>query len=222
MSSGPQWDGQTCDESSLAAATRPVPTGLTKTDLDDGAQAQTPFHGSSRPWAFPALSNPPTSGRPSGSAVRNRAELESGLQQAAALKRLVVEKGVSARELECAVLGKAALHASVVGEVRFDADWYDYATKYSDGTSTTLIPAPLPDDVSTSIREQALKACAAVGVDGMARVDFFLEPDTMQVWINEINTLPGFTDQSMYPMLWKASGLTLEQLVHELVQTAGE
>ena len=198
--------------------------GLTKADLDDGAQKQALLSEIEETLGFPCFVKPANLGSSVGiSKARNRAELVLGLQQAAALdQRLVVEKGVSARELECAVLGKAALRASVVGEVRFDADWYDYATKYSDGTSTTLIPAPLPDDVSTSIREQALKACAAVGVDGMARVDFFLEPDTMQVWINEINTLPGFTDQSMYPMLWKASGLTLEQLVHELVQTAGE
>ena len=198
--------------------------GLTKADLDDGEQKQTLLSRIEETLGFPCFVKPANLGSSVGiSKVRNRVELELGLQQAAALdQRLVVEKGVRARELECAVLGKAALRASVVGEVRFDADWYDYATKYSNGTSTTLIPAPLPDDVSTSIREQALKACAAVGVDGMARVDFFLEPDTMEIWINEINTLPGFTDQSMYPMLWKASGLTLEQLVHELVQTAGE
>ena len=134
----------------------------------------------------------------------------------------MVEQGVSARELECAVLGTEAPRASVVGEVRFEADWYDYETKYSAGTSSTLIPAPLPDPISQSVQSQALQACAAVGVDGMARVDFFFDPESNQLWINEINTLPGFTDQSMYPMLWKASGLTLQQLVHELVQTAGE
>ena len=116
--------------------------------------------------------------------------------------------------------GPRTLRASVVGEVRFDADWYDYDTKYTDGRSRTLL-APLPESVSERIREQSLLACRAVAVHGMARVDFF-DDSTGELWINEINTLPGFTSQSMYPMLWSASGLTLDQLVHELVQTAGQ
>ncbi|AII44037.1 hypothetical protein KR100_11815 [Synechococcus sp. KORDI-100] len=173
---------------------------------------------------YPCFVKPANLGSSVGiSKVRNRQELEIGLQQAAELDpRLVVEQGVSARELECAVLGRDQLKASVVGEILFDADWYDYDTKYTSGRSTTLIPAPLPDDVSQRVREQALLACEAVGVHGMARVDFFFSAETNELWINEINTLPGFTDQSMYPMLWENSGLTLEQLVHELVQTAGQ
>ena len=134
----------------------------------------------------------------------------------------MVEQGINARELECGVLGGRTLEASVVGEVRFDADWYDYETKYTAGRSTILIPAPLPDQVSHRIRAQALQACAAVGVNGMGRVDFFYDEAADQLWINEINTLPGFTTQSMFPMLWEASGVTLEQLVHQLIQTAGE
>ena len=173
---------------------------------------------------YPCFVKPANLGSSVGiSKVRSRHELEAGLQQAAALDpRIVVEQGVNAREVECAVLGSRRLEASVVGEVRFDADWYDYETKYTAGRSTTLIPAPLPDQVSERIRAQALQACAAVGVHGMGRVDFFYEEATDQLWINEINTLPGFTAQSMYPMLWEASGLTLEQLVHQLLQTAGE
>lgn len=173
---------------------------------------------------YPCFVKPANLGSSVGiSKVRNRSELEQGLEQAAALDpRLVVEQGVNARELECAVLGKEQLRASVVGEIRFDADWYDYDTKYTAGCSSTLIPAPLADAVSERIREQAVQACDAVGVHGMARVDFFYDDTSGQLWINEINTLPGFTSQSMYPMLWEASGLTLEQLVHELVETAGE
>ena len=173
---------------------------------------------------YPCFVKPANLGSSVGiSKVRNRAELEEGLRRAAALDpRLVVEQGVNARELECAVLGREPLRASVVGEIRFDADWYDYDTKYTDGRSSTLIPAPLPEAISERIREQSLCACRAVAVHGMARVDFFYSEDTDELWINEINTLPGFTSQSMYPMLWNASGLTLEQLVHELVQTAGQ
>ena len=173
---------------------------------------------------YPCFVKPANLGSSVGiSKVRNRGELEAGLEKAAALDpRLVVEQGVKARELECAVLGSTDLKASVVGEVRFDADWYDYDTKYTDGCSTTLIPAPLPEEVAERIRAQALLACAALAVTGLGRVDFFYEEASDRIWINEINTLPGFTSQSMYPMLWAASGLTLDQLVHQLIQTAGE
>ena len=173
---------------------------------------------------YPCFVKPANLGSSVGiSKVRSRTELEAGLNQAAALDpRVVVEQGVNAREVECAVLGGRSLEASVVGEVRFDADWYDYETKYTAGRSTTLIPAPLPDQISERIRSQALQACDAVGVNGMGRVDFFYDDATDQLWINEINTLPGFTAQSMFPMLWEASGVTLEQLVHQLIQTAGE
>jgi D-alanine-D-alanine ligase len=106
--------------------------------------------------------------------------------------------------------------------VRFDADWYDYTTKYTAGLSTTVIPAELPEGVAERVQKQALEACSALGVMGMARVDFFYDDTRHQLWINEINTLPGFTSQSMYPMLWEASGVTLDQLVHKLVQSAGE
>ena len=173
---------------------------------------------------YPCFVKPANLGSSVGiSKVRNRDELLQGLSLAASFdRRLVVEQGVQARELECAVLGGTALRASVVGEVRFDADWFDYDTKYTEGRSTILIPAPLPEAVVETIRSQSIQACAAVGVTGMARVDFFYDDSSGRVWLNEINTLPGFTNQSMYPMLWEASGVTLEQLVHELLESAGQ
>jgi D-alanine-D-alanine ligase len=136
--------------------------------------------------------------------------------------RLVVEQGVDARELECAVLGGRSMQASVLGEICFDADWYDYDTKYSDGKSHTVIPAEVPADLSERARSMAIAACRAVAAEGLARVDFFLDRSNGNLWLNEINTLPGFTSQSMYPMLWEASGLPLEELVHQLVQLAQE
>ncbi len=208
-----------------AAGLAQVPyIGLTAADLREVATEQALIQRIEQELGYPCFVKPANLGSSVGiSKARNREELAKGLQEAAALDpRIVVEQGVSARELECAVLGSEPPRASVVGEVRFDADWYDYNTKYSAGTSSTLIPAPLPDEVTERVRLQALQACNAVGVDGMARVDFFFDPERAQLWINEINTLPGFTDQSMYPMLWQASGLTLEELVHELVRTAGE
>ncbi|MGB1416390.1 MAG: D-alanine--D-alanine ligase family protein [Synechococcus sp.] len=209
-----------------AAGLAQVPyIGLTASDLRERTRQDTLLQQIEQELGYPCFVKPANLGSSVGiSKARNRQQLKAGLEQAASLDhRIVVEQGVTARELECAVLGRSdALRASVVGEVRFDADWYDYDTKYSEGTSTTLIPAPLPDAIGQALQSQALQACAAVGVDGMARVDFFFDPATSQLWINEINTLPGFTAQSMYPMLWEASGLTLGQLVHELVQTAGE
>lgn len=151
----------------------------------------------------------------------NRSELKSGLELAASHdQRLLVEKGLEVRELECAVLGREQLQASVLGEVRFEADWYDYETKYSSGSSETLIPAPLPGPVSEEARRLAVLAVQAVGAGGLSRVDFFYEESSGQLLINEINTLPGFTSQSMYPMLWSESGIPLEELVHQLVELA--
>ncbi len=173
---------------------------------------------------YPCFVKPANLGSSVGiSKARSRDELLVGLQAAAALDpRIVVEQGVTARELECAVKGggTAPLQASVLGEICFDADWYDYETKYSDGKSHTVIPAQVPDSVAERARAMAIEACRAVHAQGLARVDFFYAEGSGELWLNEINTLPGFTSQSMYPMLWAASGVNLEQLVAELVESA--
>jgi D-alanine-D-alanine ligase len=175
---------------------------------------------------YPCFVKPANLGSSVGiSKARSRAELLAGLQAAAALdSRIVVEQGVTARELECAVKGgvAAALQASVLGEICFDADWYDYETKYSEGKSHTVIPAQVPDTISERARAMAIEACRAVHAHGLARVDFFYAEGSGELWLNEINTLPGFTSQSMYPMLWAASGVDLDVLVHELILEAGE
>ena len=151
----------------------------------------------------------------------NRSELQAGLELAVSHdNRLLVEKGLNVRELECAVLGDQQLKASVLGEVSFDADWYDYETKYSSGLSSTQIPADLPEAISNRAQQLAIEAVQAVGASGLSRVDFFYEEASGSLLINEINTLPGFTSQSMYPMLWKASGVPLEELVHQLLELA--
>ena len=198
--------------------------GLHASELNDSARREGVLDRIEADLQYPCFVKPANLGSSVGiSKVRNRDELETGLDHAAQLDpRLVVEQGVDARELECAVLGRDQLRSSVVGEVRFDADWYDYTTKYTAGLSTTVIPAELPEGVAERVQQQALEACAALGVVGMARVDFFYDNTSHQLWINEINTLPGFTSQSMYHMLWGASGVTLDQLVHKLVQSAGE
>ena len=173
---------------------------------------------------YPCFVKPANMGSSVGiSKAIDRPGLLAGLQLAATLDpRLVVEQGVTARELECAVLGVRQLRASVLGEICFEADWYDYETKYSDGRSHTVIPAVVPQALAQRAQVLAIAACRAVAAAGLSRVDFFYDESSGDLWLNEINTLPGFTSQSMYPMLWQATGLPLEDLVHELVLGARE
>lgn len=155
--------------------------------------------------------------------VRSRSELEAALDRAASLdRRLIVEAGVVARELECAVLGNDRPKASVVGEITYQSDFYDYETKYSEGKADLLIPAPVSNTITSEIQEMALQAFAAIDAAGLARVDFFYVEATGEILINEINTLPGFTATSMYPQLWAASGIAFPELVEQLIQLALE
>jgi len=175
---------------------------------------------------YPCFVKPANLGSSVGiSKATDRASLLAGLQTAAALDpRLVIEQGVTARELECAVRGGGhqPLQASVLGEICFDADWYDYETKYSEGKSHTVIPAVVPEAIAQRARAMAIQACEAVAAMGLSRVDFFYSEASGELWLNEINTLPGFTSQSMYPMLWAASGVPLPILVREMLEGARE
>lgn len=135
--------------------------------------------------------------------------------------RLLVERGISGRELECAVLGNRSLEASVIGEIVPGKDFYDYADKYIDDGAQLLAPADLSPSSSDTLRRMAIDAFSAVGGWGMARVDFLVEGED-RIYINEINTLPGFTSISMYPTLWRHSGVPLPKLVDRLVQIARE
>lgn len=132
----------------------------------------------------------------------------------------VVEESVDARELECAVLGNDEPRASVVGEIVPGAEFYDYEDKYAAGVARTVIPADLAPATAEAARTLALRTYRALRAEGMARVDMFLVGDELMV--NEINTIPGFTPISMYPMLWQASGLEYPQLIDELVRLALE
>ena len=137
-------------------------------------------------------------------------------------ERILLEKNIEGRELECGVLGKTIMRSSVIGEVKFQTDWYTYESKYNDKLSSTIIPADLNIDISNKIQKLAIDACKAINAFGLARVDFFYQENTQQIYINEVNTLPGFTKTSMYPMLWEASGLKLEKLVASLIEIARE
>jgi D-alanine-D-alanine ligase len=164
----------------------------------------------------------------SGSSVgttkaHNRAELVEGLRLAGTFDRkLLVERGLDARELEVSVLGNDAPEASVVGEVVPAHEFYDYEAKYLEEGSRLLIPAPIEPAVAEQVRAMAVQAFVAVDAAGMARVDFFLERGSNHIVLNELNTIPGFTRISMYPKLWEASGLAYPQLIERLVELAIE
>lgn len=173
---------------------------------------------------YPCFVKPANLGSSVGIAkVRSRQELETALDNAASYdRRVIVEAGVEAREVECAVLGNDHPKASIVGEITFTTDFYDYETKYTPGRADLLIPAPLDPAVVQTIQAMATQAFLAVDAAGLSRVDFFYVEKTGEVFINEINTLPGFTATSMYPQLWQASGLPFPELVDQLIQFALE
>lgn len=173
---------------------------------------------------YPCFIKPANLGSSVGiSKARSRSELEKALDMAAGYdRRLIVEAGVIARELECAVLGNDQLQASIVGEITYQSEFYDYETKYTDGKANLYIPAQVSPEVVQQIQEMAIKAVEAVDGAGLARVDFFYVEATGEILINEINTLPGFTALSMYPQLWAASGIPFGELVNRLIQLALE
>jgi D-alanine-D-alanine ligase len=171
---------------------------------------------------YPCFVKPANLGSSVGIAkVKSRSELEAALDNAASYdRRIIVEAGVVARELECAILGNEQPQASVVGEITFNSDFYDYETKYTEGRADLYIPAKIPAEISAKIQEMALQAFLAVDAAGLSRVDFFYVESTGEVLINEINTLPGFTATSMYPQLWQATGVEFPDLVDRLIQLA--
>jgi D-alanine-D-alanine ligase len=135
-------------------------------------------------------------------------------------ERALVEEGIDARELECAVLGNDEPRASVVGEVVPGHEFYDYDDKYRDDKAGLVIPAAIAPEAAEEVRRLAIEAFRVGGLSGMARVDFFLERGSGRILVNEVNTLPGFTAISMYPKLWEASGLPLPALLDELIRLA--
>ncbi|TVQ59746.1 MAG: D-alanine--D-alanine ligase [Spirulina sp. DLM2.Bin59] len=173
---------------------------------------------------YPMFVKPANLGSSVGIAkVKSRSELEAALDQAAGYdRRIIIEAGVVAREVECAVLGNDNPKASVVGEITFEGEFYDYETKYTDGRANLLIPAPLPAEITAKIQAMAMDAFLAVDGAGLSRVDFFYVEATGEIFINEINTLPGFTSLSMYPQLWGETGVTFPDLLDQLVQLALE
>ncbi|NLJ90626.1 MAG: D-alanine--D-alanine ligase [Clostridiales bacterium] len=171
---------------------------------------------------YPMFVKPANAGSSCGiSKVNNKSELIDGLIEASNHdKKILVEEGIVGREIECAVLGGKEPRASGVGEIIAAAEFYDYDAKYNNSDSRTIISPALDREIVETVRQYAIKIFNAVDGYGLARVDFFVEKDTNRVVFNEINTMPGFTSISMYPMLWEARGIGKPQLVEKLIQLA--
>jgi D-alanine-D-alanine ligase len=133
-------------------------------------------------------------------------------------RKALIEPGINCRELEVGVLGNDDPIASVVGEVVSSNEFYDYRAKYVDNASRLIIPAAIPEEAAASLRRMAIQAFLALDLSGLARVDCFLDKDSGSVYINEVNTMPGFTQISMYPKLWEASGVPYPALLDRLVE----
>ena len=167
---------------------------------------------------FPVFVKPSNSGSSLGiSKVINESEIEEALEKAWEIDpRILVEEGLEVREIECGIIGKRKLLTSEIGEVKYEGDWYDYDSKYYKNNKIT-IPAEIDSKITKQIKEIAVQSCKALNIFGFARVDFFLEKSSNKILVNEINTIPGFTKNSMFPILWEASGFNIEQLVAKLV-----
>ncbi|HEY0159646.1 MAG TPA: D-alanine--D-alanine ligase family protein [Thermoanaerobaculia bacterium] len=169
---------------------------------------------------LPYFVKPANSGSSVGvTKVKNDRDLAKAIEHALRFdEKVLVERGVDAREIEVAVLGNEKPEASVPGEIVAGADFYDYADKYVSNKSQLVIPAKLGSDKTEEFRRLAIAAFKAVGASGFSRVDFFLERGTNRLYLNEINTIPGFTSISMYPKLWEATELKYPRLVERLIQ----
>ncbi len=173
---------------------------------------------------FPCFVKPSSLGSSVGiTKAHDPGELGEALDEAGRFgERLIVEQGIEAREVECGVLGNETPRTSVVGEILVRREFYDYEAKYHDPRTSFAIPADLPPNVVERIQGLAIRAFHAVGAAGMARVDFFLSKRDGALYVNEINTIPGFTAMSVYPRLWQASGVSYAELIERLIGLAIE
>jgi D-alanine-D-alanine ligase len=171
---------------------------------------------------YPCFIKPANLGSSVGvSKAKNREELVAAVNYAFRFDRkVIVEEFVDAREIEVSVLGNDDAKASLPGEIAPSNEFYDYKAKYIDGKSTMQIPAILSPEITESIREMAVRAFQAIDGSGLSRVDFFLRKSDNQIFINEVNTLPGFTPFSMYPLMWKETGIPYKELLDTLISLA--
>lgn len=171
-------------------------------------------------FAYPCFVKPVSLGSSVGvSKARNKSELEEAINIAFKFdRRVLIEEGIHAREIECSVLGNDDPIASIPGEIVPGKEFYDYEAKYLDSGSKLYIPADIPRDIARKIQEYSIESFKALECSGMARVDFFLEKNTNKIYLNEVNTIPGFTKISMYPKMLEASGVSYKELVNRLIE----
>lgn len=174
--------------------------------------------------AYPLFVKPANLGSSVGiSKCNSRSDLVEGLMEACLYdRRIIVQHGINAREIEVSVLGNDYPEVSIPGEVLPSREFYSYESKYTDGTSELLIPAPITSKLSEQVRSLALRAFRAIDGAGLARIDFLLDKDSNELFLNEVNTMPGFTEISMYAKLWDASGLSYPALADRLIELALE
>lgn len=168
---------------------------------------------------YPVFVKPANLGSSVGiSKVKNREELSEAINLAFKYdKKIVIEEFINGREIECSVLGNDEVKASVLAEIMPANEFYDYQDKYIDGNSRFEIPADLPKNITEEIQNLAIKVYKLLNCCGLARVDFFVERESNKVYFNEINTMPGFTQISMYPKMWEATGIGYEELIDKLI-----
>ena len=171
---------------------------------------------------FPMFIKPSNSGSSVGiSKAKNKDELINSIIEASKFdKKILIEENINGREIECAVLGNEEVKASVLGEILPAEAFYSFSAKYQNSDSKTVEAPDLPEELTKKVRELAVKAYKAADCQGLSRVDFFVDDKENKIYINEINTLPGFTEISMYPKLWEKSGLTYTELLDKLIELA--
>lgn len=171
---------------------------------------------------YPMFIKPSNSGSSVGiNKAHNKEELKNAIEFAKQYdKKILVEEGIDGREVECAVLGNEDVIASCIGEILSAEEFYSFDSKYNNSASRTVIPADIPEKISNDIRKMAIKAFKAVDGNGLSRVDFFLDRNTEKIYINEINTMPGFTTISMYPKLFEKVGIKYSDLLDKLIEYA--
>ena len=173
---------------------------------------------------FPVFVKPSNSGSSVGiNKAHNIEELKNAIVEAGKYdNKILIEEGIVGKEVECAVLGNEDVISSCVGEIKSADEFYSYDAKYNNENSKTLIPAEISEENSKEIQKLAIKAFKAISGRGLSRVDFFIEDKTEKIYINEINTLPGFTSISMYPKLFEAVGISYEKLLDDLIELASK
>jgi len=194
----------------------------TKEDIEQ--HPQTVMDEVEKEFGYPCFVKPVNLGSSVGiSKAVDRESLLTALEVAAGYdKRIIIEKGVDCRELEIGVIGNSYPEASAIGEILSESDFYDYSSKYTDGMARLAIPADIPEETAEYMKKVALKAYKAIDGEGFARVDFFIDRHNGEIYLNEINTIPGFTKYSMFPMLWEEAGVSYEKQLERIIELGYE